>query len=180
VYCVGADGPCIIATVHGGVHDANASFHQRTGCSRNAASTSCVYPRAQVRVDERVVVLERTNLRLLPASAIGEPVDIATLDLSFISVLKVLPAVVAVLAPGAHIVILIKPQFEAGPENVSRGGVVRDARVHAAVVAAVREGAAAHGLAWRGVFDSPIRGAAAGNKEFLAHFVFEGTPPADN
>ena len=124
----------------------------------------------RVRTDARVTLMERTNLRALDAAALPERVALVTLDLSFISLLKVLPAVRAVLAPRGRVVALIKPQFEAGPERVQKGGVVRDARVHAAVCAEVTAGFAAAGLVRRGLTESPLRGAAAGNKEFLALF----------
>ena len=85
---------------------------------------------------------------------------------------QVLPAVSAVLAPHAQAVVLVKPQFEAGPDNVSRGGVVRDPDVHTEVLAAVRAGAEAEGFAWQGHIVSPLKGAAAGNTEFLAHLTW--------
>ena len=127
-----------------------------------------------MRTDARVTILERTNLRSLPASSVAIPVGLVTLDLSFISVVKVLPAVVAVMAPAAQLVVLIKPQFEAGKENVARGGIVRDTRVHAAVIEAVTAGAARCGLRRRGLIESPVKGANAGNTEFLAHFMLDG------
>ena len=122
-----------------------------------------------VRQDARVTVLERTNLRYLPP--LPQQVDLVTLDLSFISILKVLPAVAEQLRPHAHVVALIKPQFEAGPEHVSKGGVVRSPAVHVAVVEAVADGMRQYGLLRRGVIESPLKGAVAGNTEFLAHFV---------
>jgi 23S rRNA (cytidine1920-2'-O)/16S rRNA (cytidine1409-2'-O)-methyltransferase len=126
----------------------------------------------KVRTDERVTVLERTNLRTLSPEALGSAkIDLITLDLSFISVLKVLPALCAVAAPEAVAVVLIKPQFEAGVDGVSRGGVVRKAEVHESVVASVTEGFAACGWRRLGVTESPVRGAKGGNVEFLAHFA---------
>jgi 23S rRNA (cytidine1920-2'-O)/16S rRNA (cytidine1409-2'-O)-methyltransferase len=121
-----------------------------------------------------VTVLERTNLRHLQPHDLPSRVDLVTLDLSFISVLKVMPAVAAVMRPHAEVVVLIKPQFEAGPAHVARGGIVRDAAVHDAVVAAVTAGMAEFELQRVGLVESPIRGANAGNKEFLAHFVRRG------
>jgi 23S rRNA (cytidine1920-2'-O)/16S rRNA (cytidine1409-2'-O)-methyltransferase len=125
----------------------------------------------RIRTDSRVTLLERTNVRHLPPDALPEKVDLVTLDLSFISVLKVLPAVLRVCKDNAEVVVLIKPQFEAGPQRVEKGGVVRDAAVHRAVIAEVTEGATTHGLQRKGLVESPLRGAEAGNIEFLAHFV---------
>ena len=125
----------------------------------------------RVRVDPRVLVMERTNLRTLTAAALPSLVDIATLDLSFISVLKVLPAVVGVMQPSSQLVILIKPQFEAGAVNVSKGGVVRSSAVHDDVISRITCGVEELGFTCAGVIESPIRGAQAGNKEFLAHFI---------
>ena len=125
----------------------------------------------RVRTDPRVTVLERTNLRRLAAADLPERVQVVTLDLSFISVLKVLDAVCECLEPGGDLVVLIKPQFEALKGQVGRGGVVRDAGVHAEVVDRVSAGIVARGFRRAGVIDSPIRGAAKGNKEFLGHFV---------
>lgn len=126
----------------------------------------------KVRTDDRVTILERTNLRTLTPDALGgAKVDFITLDLSFISVLKVLPALSAVAAPQAAAVVLIKPQFEAGLGVVSKGGVVRDAAVHESVIAKVTEGFVECGWTRLGVTESPVRGAKGGNVEFLAHFA---------
>ncbi len=125
----------------------------------------------KLRNDSRVRVLEGINARHLTPADIGESVDLATADVSFISLTLILPAVIAVLRPGGDLVTLIKPQFEAGREQVGRGGVVRDAAVRDEVVARVREfGAQRLGLVWRGVRESPLRG-PAGNVEFLAWWV---------
>ena len=123
----------------------------------------------RVRTHPRVVVLERTNLRHL--TTLPELVDIATLDLSFISVLKVLPAVNQLLRPGGRLLVLVKPQFEAQRGEVGRGGVVRDAEVHADVLRRVTEGALALGFQCQRTMASPLRGAKEGNLEFLALFV---------
>lgn len=125
----------------------------------------------RVRTHDRATILERTNLRTLSPEALGgAKVSLITLDLSFISVLKVLPAICAVSAPHADAVVLIKPQFEAGLGGVGKGGVVRDASVHESVIARVTEGFMACGWRQRGVTESPVRGAKGGNQEFLAHF----------
>jgi 23S rRNA (cytidine1920-2'-O)/16S rRNA (cytidine1409-2'-O)-methyltransferase len=117
----------------------------------------------RLREDPRVVVMERTNVREL--EALPERPSIATIDTSFISLTLVLPNVIALLQPGAEIVALVKPQFEAGREEVHRG-VVRDPLVHAAVIGRVAWWAVNHGLRVRGVTASPLLG-PAGNREFF-------------
>lgn len=118
--------------------------------------------------DERVIVKERTNLRDL--RSLGEPVDLVTLDLSFISVLKVMEAVCAVLKPGGGLIVLIKPQFEAERKDVGRGGIIKNPGVHQMVIKNVVNGVVDYGFEVKGVTESPIEG-AQGNKEFLAYFV---------
>lgn len=120
----------------------------------------------KLRQDPRVVVMERRNARHLRPGDVPEPVDVFTADCSFISLGKILPAVVPLLAPGAEGVALVKPQFEAGPEQVGKGGVVRDPAVHAAVVEEVCGIARALGFAKTDVIPSPLLG-PAGNREFL-------------
>lgn len=124
----------------------------------------------KIRQDARVVVMERTNLRHL--DALPELVDGVTLDLSFISVLKVLDALKTVMKPSGWLVVLIKPQFEAERKQVGGGGIVRDERVHAEVIERVCAGIIEHGFSNKGVIESPIQG-ADGNKEFLAAFFRE-------
>jgi 23S rRNA (cytidine1920-2'-O)/16S rRNA (cytidine1409-2'-O)-methyltransferase len=119
-----------------------------------------------LRQDVRVVVMERTNARHLVA--LPEPVELVTVDASFISLDKLLPVVVGWLAPVAAIVALVKPQFEAGKAQVGRGGVVRDRGVHRQVLARVAQQAAHCDLHVWGVMRSPISG-PAGNVEFLMH-----------
>jgi 23S rRNA (cytidine1920-2'-O)/16S rRNA (cytidine1409-2'-O)-methyltransferase len=115
--------------------------------------------------DPRVVRMERTNLRTL--SSLPEPIDLATLDLSFISLRLVLPAVRGLLGDRGRVIALVKPQFEAGREAVPRGGVVRDAATHRAVLHRFGEDAAGTGFRPGGLIGSPITG-ADGNREFLA------------
>lgn len=122
----------------------------------------------KVRSDPRVILLEKTNLRLL--EKLPEPVDLVTLDLSFISILKVMPAVSNLIKPDGKIITLIKPQFEADRADISRGGIVRDDTVHQKVIEKIKNGMAEFGFEMKGVIDSPILGATAGNKEFLALF----------
>ncbi|GFH31566.1 S4 RNA-binding domain-containing protein [Haematococcus lacustris] len=127
----------------------------------------------KVRRDERVTALERFNLRYLNPTDLPQQVDLATLDLAFISVLKVIPAVVSVLkpSPAGQLLVLIKPQFEAGPEHVKAGGLVRSAAVHRDVIARVTQGICEAGFECRGVIESPLKGDRSGNTEFLAHFT---------
>ena len=122
----------------------------------------------KIRQDQRVVLLERTNLRYL--EVLPEFVDIATLDLAFISVLKVMPAVIRVMKPQANLVVLIKPQFEAERHEVGKGGIVRDSAVHEKVKKILCEGVCSFGFICKGVVDSPILG-MSGNKEFLGYFT---------
>lgn len=123
-----------------------------------------------LRQDKRVTVLEGVNARHLEQAWFDEQPAFAVLDVSFISLTKILPAVTTILAPGAGVVTLIKPQFEAGREEVGKGGVVRDKAVHDAVVEKVRRfGTDELGWAWQGQCVSPIRG-PAGNVEFLAYW----------
>ena len=122
-----------------------------------------------LREDARVVVLERTNLRYLREGDLPEPVSLFTLDLSFISLHHVMPAVRALRAESADVIALVKPQFEAGRAFVSKGGVVRDPEVHRRVLSDIATLSADIGLAARGVCPSPILG-PSGNREFLMHF----------
>jgi len=124
---------------------------------------------AKLRGDPRVVVLEKVNARELSADHLPEPVALAALDLSFISVRKVLPALLPRLSSNARVVILVKPQFEAGRSDVGKGGIVRDARVRERVVGEILDYAGSIGLSGMGVIPSPIRG-AKGNQEYLAAF----------
>jgi len=122
----------------------------------------------KLRQDPRVVMMEQVNARYLKPGDLDTAPAFAVVDVSFISLTKVMPAVNTTLCRGAGIVTLIKPQFEAGRKDVCHGGVVRDAAVHARVVSQIRAfGQAELGLVWRGVCESPIRG-PAGNIEFLA------------
>ena len=118
----------------------------------------------RLRGDARVVVMERTNVRTL--EALPEPVDVAVADVSFISLRLVLPTIARLSRPAAPIVVLVKPQFEAGKDQVPRGGVVRDPAVHRRVLTDLWDWTLAHGLTPRGLTPSPIRG-PAGNVEFL-------------
>jgi 23S rRNA (cytidine1920-2'-O)/16S rRNA (cytidine1409-2'-O)-methyltransferase len=125
----------------------------------------------KIRSDLRVVVLEGINARYLTPDQL--PTDagefgLVTIDVSFISLRHILPVVPPLLGPGAHVIALVKPQFEAGKGDVGKGGIVRDERIHARVVDEVVEAARQAGLTRRGLEPSPIAG-AEGNREFLLH-----------
>ena len=120
----------------------------------------------KLRQDPRVVVYEQTNARHLDDTIIPEPVDIVVCDASFISMSKVLEAPLKLAKSGAQLVALVKPQFEAGREEVGKGGVVRDPEVHDRVCAAAAEWVASQGWRVAGVTTSPITG-PEGNVEFL-------------
>lgn len=149
----------------------------------------------KIRQDERVVVVEHMNLRhtqevldvlagkqdlqrnkgqegLLDSENIseGSKVDLVTLDLSFISVLKVMETVIAVLQKGGRLIVLIKPQFEAEHNEICKGGIVKDEKVHQKIIEKVTSGIKNMGFDLIGVTESPIEG-ATGNKEFLAYFI---------
>ena len=121
-----------------------------------------------LREDPRVVVLERRNARDLDPAWLPGRVDLVTIDVSFISLRLVLPGVPAVLRPGADIVALVKPQFEAGRHEVGKGGLVKDPAVHQAVQDRVADAARHCGLTPVAFTPSPITG-ATGNQEFLLH-----------
>jgi 23S rRNA (cytidine1920-2'-O)/16S rRNA (cytidine1409-2'-O)-methyltransferase len=121
----------------------------------------------KIRNDPRVIVMEQTNLRTV--TDVGEKVDLVTLDLSFISVLKVMDAVKSVLKDKGKLIVLIKPQFEARREDVGKGGIIKDPAIHHEVVERVTHGIQHYGFSLGGVTESPITG-ADGNKEFLAYF----------
>lgn len=120
----------------------------------------------RLRQDARVVVMERTNARHV--EALAEPLDLAVIDVSFISLDIILSAVASWLKNTGQIIALIKPQFEAGRDQVGKGGVVRDPAIHRQVLSKVLTWAAAHNLAPAGLMQSPITG-PAGNVEFLVH-----------
>jgi len=123
----------------------------------------------KLRQDPRVVVRERLNARYLTRADIPEPVDMITCDASFIGLATVLPAPLALTAEKAQLVVLVKPQFEAGPERVGKGGVVRDPEVHREVCERAAAWVAAQpGWAVIGIVESPIRG-PEGNREFLLY-----------
>lgn len=126
-----------------------------------------------LRQDERVVVHEQTSARILTAAHIPEPVDLIVCDASFIGLAKVLERPLSFATPGARLLALIKPQFEAGRGEVGKGGVVRDAAVHARVVDEVAAWTTGQGWSVIGTTTSPITG-PEGNVEFLLAARFDG------
>jgi 23S rRNA (cytidine1920-2'-O)/16S rRNA (cytidine1409-2'-O)-methyltransferase len=120
----------------------------------------------KLRQDPRVVVHEQTNARFLTADQVPEPIDIVVCDASFIALAKVLEAPLKLVGPGAKLVALVKPQFEAGREDVGKGGVVRDPEVHERVCAQAKSWVESQGWTVLGVTPSPITG-PEGNIEFL-------------
>jgi 23S rRNA (cytidine1920-2'-O)/16S rRNA (cytidine1409-2'-O)-methyltransferase len=128
----------------------------------------------RLRRDPRVMVRERVNARRLSQADVPEPCSLATVDVSFISVLKVLPALRAVLVESADVIVLVKPQFEVGRAQVGRSGVVKDAGLHVlALLRVARSAAAEHGYAVLGAQPSAVTG-AEGNREFFLHLAAQG------
>jgi 23S rRNA (cytidine1920-2'-O)/16S rRNA (cytidine1409-2'-O)-methyltransferase len=131
----------------------------------------------RLRQDPRVRLLEKTNARYLTSQQVGDAVDLVVMDVSFISATLVLPAVIAAAfpqpaeRPGRQIVVLVKPQFEAGREQVGKGGIVRDPEVQKAAVEKVRQALQTLGCAYTDSIDSPILG-GEGNREFLLYAQF--------
>lgn len=124
----------------------------------------------KLRIDERVVCMERTNIRYVKNEDIGQDIDLASIDVSFISLKLVLPVVKNLLRDKGEIIALIKPQFEAGREKVGKKGVVRDPLVHKEVIKVIVDFATKTGLELNGLTYSPIKG-PEGNIEYLAYFI---------
>ncbi len=131
----------------------------------------------KIRTDPRVVVHERVNARSLEFEQLGRTMDLIVMDVSFISITKILPALLQFMTPGTDLVTLIKPQFEVGREAVGKGGIVTSEEARAGAVAEVSRSAESLGLRRFGLIDSPIKG-TDGNHEYLAHWKrgSEATP----
>ncbi len=129
----------------------------------------------KLRCDDRVTVLERTNIRSVEGDVAGAPFGLAVIDVSFIGLGKVLPYVAALLTPSGEVVALVKPQFEAGKGRVGKRGVVRDPAIHAEVLRTVQCEAGEAGLVLRGMTRSPITG-PEGNIEFWIRLARDGEP----
>lgn len=121
---------------------------------------------AGLRNDPGVVLLEKTNFRYIERDRIPECIDIVTVDVSFISVTKIIPGAITFLCDGGRIIVLIKPQFEVGKGQVGKGGIVRDVRKRETAVEKVRNSMTEMGLESSGIFESPIRG-QKGNIEYF-------------
>jgi 23S rRNA (cytidine1920-2'-O)/16S rRNA (cytidine1409-2'-O)-methyltransferase len=128
----------------------------------------------KLRQDERVVIIERTNIRHMPPDAVGDPIALVTVDVSFISLKIVIPAIIPFMAAGADIVALIKPQFEVGKGKVGKGGIVSDPDLHREVVEDLSAFFSGLGLTVVALISSPIRG-AKGNLEFLIHLEYRAS-----
>jgi 23S rRNA (cytidine1920-2'-O)/16S rRNA (cytidine1409-2'-O)-methyltransferase len=124
----------------------------------------------KLRTDSRVIVREGVNARALSSNDVPHPIDVVTIDVAFISLRHIFPAVPPFLAAGSDVIALVKPQFEAGRGQVGKGGIVSDPAIHDAVIAQVTTYAADSGLNRVGMTPSPITG-ATGNREFFLHLV---------
>jgi 23S rRNA (cytidine1920-2'-O)/16S rRNA (cytidine1409-2'-O)-methyltransferase len=162
--------------------DVGASTGGFTDCllQRGAASVTAIdvgYGQLawKLRCDERVTVLERTNIRSVDAGIAGAPFDLAVVDVSFIGLGKVLPHLTGLLTPEGEVVALVKPQFEAGKGRVGKRGVVRDAAIHTDVLDTVERQAGEAGFVVRGMTWSPITG-PEGNIEFWMRLARSGEP----
>ncbi|KYP81022.1 TlyA family RNA methyltransferase [Ferroacidibacillus organovorans] len=159
------------------VLDVGASTGGFTDCALQHGA-NCVYAvdvgygqlAWKIRQDPRVVVMERTNFRYADVTRFEPHPTFAVMDVSFISIVTLMPKLCEILRKGESLVSLIKPQFEAGPSRVGKGGIVREASVHAAVLHEIIEGAARVGMRLLALDYSPITG-GDGNLEFLGHFV---------
>ena len=133
----------------------------------------------KIRSDERVVVMERTNIRYVTPEDLGEPLDLSVIDVSFIGLEIVLPTIKTLLKPTGQVLCLIKPQFEAGKENVGKKGVVRDPKIHQMVLDNFVSLVDGLGFKILGLTFSPVKG-PEGNIEFLGHLTLadrEGIRP---
>jgi 23S rRNA (cytidine1920-2'-O)/16S rRNA (cytidine1409-2'-O)-methyltransferase len=133
---------------------------------------------AKLRKDPRVVVMEQTNARSLDPRLFGDQPTLAVVDVSFISLEKILPAAFNVLAPRSELITLVKPQFEVGRELVGKGGVVRDPAQHRAVVQRLARYSVLRGWHVLGATASPLRG-PKGNREFFLHLSMHGKTAAN-
>ena len=129
----------------------------------------------KIRSDERVVVMERTDIRYVTPEQLGEPLDLSVIDVSFIGLEIVLPTIKTLLKPTGQVLCLIKPQFEAGKENVGKKGVVRDAKIHQMVLDNFVSLVDGLGFRILGLTFSPVKG-PEGNIEFLGHLTLDDVP----
>lgn len=159
---------CIdVGSSTGGFTDCLLKHGARRVVAIDAGTNQLVW---SLRNDERVEVRENTNAREVKPEDFDTKFDLAVMDVSFISVTKIIPAIIPLLKPTGMLIVLIKPQFEVGRGEVGKGGIVRDPEQHQRVILKVNEFAVALGLHFKGLTDSPILG-AEGNKEFLALYA---------
>jgi 23S rRNA (cytidine1920-2'-O)/16S rRNA (cytidine1409-2'-O)-methyltransferase len=166
--------------------DIGASTGGFTDCAlQNGAARVCAIDVGynqldySLRSDSRVLVMERTNFRYMEPADLGDfKPDFATIDVSFISLRLILPTLQKLLSSGGGIMALIKPQFEAGRDQVGKSGVVRDGKVHQSVLVMVLDFAAQLGFKLQGLSHSPITG-GEGNIEFLAYWTYDGGIPSE-
>jgi len=156
-----------IGSSTGGFTDCLLQHGARRVVSLDSGTNQLVW---SLRNDERVEVREQTNARDLVPDDFDSLFDVAVMDVSFISVTKIIPAILPLLVGDGRLVVLIKPQFEVGRGEVGKGGIVRDSEKHERVVNEINAFATGLGLTIQGVIDSPILG-AQGNKEFLALYA---------
>ncbi|MGE5893633.1 MAG: TlyA family RNA methyltransferase [bacterium] len=121
---------------------------------------------SKLRSDPRVILIERTNFRYIESSIIPECIDIATVDVSFISLMKIFPRLIEFLCADGEVLALVKPQFEVGKGRVGKGGIVREEQTRVDAVRSVQSSAVSLGLIARGVFESPVPG-QKGNREYF-------------
>lgn len=129
----------------------------------------------KLQKDPRVVIMDRTNIRHLTPEKFEQLFELATIDVSFISLEKMLPAVYRLLIAKGEVIALIKPQFEAGREYIQRGGIVKKSEIHQMVIEKVGNAALGLNFSIRGVTFSPIKGGASGNIEYLIYLVKNST-----
>lgn len=126
----------------------------------------------KLRNSKKVICLERKNARYLSMADVPSKIDMVTMDVSFISVKKIIPNLLKFLHPGSSMVILIKPQFESERKFVAKGGIVKDSKVHIALIESIIEFCKSIGFSLAGLIYSPLKG-ASGNIEYLAYFLRE-------
>lgn len=185
---VSRSGEKLAAAIEAFSIDPNGVIGLDVGCS-TGGFTDCLLQRGAKRIyavdvgygqidwklrqDPRVVLLERTNIRHVDRTLIPEPIELAVIDVSFISLTLVMPSVVPLLRGDATLVVLVKPQFEVGKGQVGTGGIVRDDAQREAVTKKVIDCGARLGLQVQGVLDSPVKG-RKGNREILVSFRRQG------
>lgn len=183
---VGRGGEKLDAALEAGAINPHGLVCLDVGCS-TGGFTDCLLQKGAARVyaidvgygqfdwrlrqDPRVVLHERTNIRYIDASTIPEPVSLAVIDVSFISLRKVLPSLIPILRPEATLIALVKPQFEVGKGQVGRGGIVRDEAQRQTVLQGIIDFAKDLGFHMKMTLDSPLKG-KKGNREMLAIFGF--------